>query len=226
MANLLLAAQSLSWGDAVEFISEGENKTPDFRIDVDGGSLFVECTSVDRPTEDVDDASLIRRVVAEAWHEKKRKFSRDHCPGVITADISGIYLSREWGTHLRAEHVRRVDLPVRGHGKRTIGLYNVAGDFDLLARESQTRDLLGLLASALHSADARERGIKGFLAYQGQEVVVDIARGGLRRPQRGVLAWAGAQDDPGLVGAIHLAQPPIPVTVPLGEAPPVYVFFV
>lgn len=98
---------------------------------------------------------------------------------------------------------------------------------EMLQHESYSRGLLGLLASLLYSREARERDIKGFLVYQGQQVIVDTVRHVMMLPRRGVLAWRSEDwDEPLLRKAVCLCVPACPKEVPPAVRPPVHVYLV
>lgn len=217
-----MAGHALGWGARIEFIREAGTSTPDWSIGDDLQKLYVECTSARAQAASFNDAEQIRLTLARAWNEKKGKFTSEFRPGLISCDISSLYLSREHQTVLKTDLLEGVELPLPGGQLRTIGVYHTADDFELLAQESFNRTVIGVLASALHSKDAMEGEIRGFLAYQGQQVLLNTITGRLFRPQRGILAWRGPRDER-FSNAIKLAQPAIPNSVGRRGAPPCYV---
>ena len=81
----------------------------------------------------------------------------------------------------------------------------------MLRHESYSRRPLGRFASVLYSKEARERGIRGCLFSQAQQVVVDAYRRTVELPKRGVLAWRSEEDDESLLDvATALCGPAAP----------------
>jgi hypothetical protein len=97
----------------------------------------------------------------------------------------------------------------------------------VLQQESQNRQLLGVMTSALYSADARQRDIRGLMAYQGQQVVVDLVNDAFRVPKRGFLVWRGHVNDTDLNQVlVSLHQPATPRPVSANRLPPLSLFLV
>lgn len=83
------------------------------------------------------------------------------------------------------------------------------------------------MSSALYSADAMHRDIRGLMAYQGQQVVVDLVNDAFRIPKRGFLVWRGHLNDPDLNQIlISLHQPAAPRAVPAKRLPQLSLFLV
>ncbi len=221
LANLIVAGQALGWETRIEFAAEAQTSTPDWSIGDDANRLYVECTSSAPQTASFNDSEHIRLALAHAWNEKKGKFVGQFVPGLISCDISRAYVSREHQTVLNTALLESVDLVLPNGQRRTVGVYHTRDDFDLLAQESFNRTVLGVLASALYSRDARDHDIRGFLAYQGQQILINTINGQLLRPQRGILAWRGPMDER-FRNAIKLAQPAISNRVGPNQ-PPCYV---
>ncbi len=128
---------------------------------------------------------------------------------------------------LAAAHWNRVDAETPLGHKRPIGCYALAQDWELLQQESQNRQLLGVMASALFSTDAQQRNIRGLMAYQGQQIVVDLVNNAFRVPKRGLLMWRGHVNDSDLNQIlVSLHQPAVPRPVPLKHLPQVSLFLV
>jgi hypothetical protein len=235
LANLTLAGQVMSWGHPVEFITEPKRKknekadltTPDWVMGDQTGQLYVECTCFKREAEKMNDLQMLTEAISRGWQEKAKKFHDQFTPGVITLDVSSIFLDREFGRHFRRELFTAwsLDLP---HGRRRdVGAYGLGEDMELLQHESFSRGLLGALASMLHSTEARKRGIKGFLIYQGQQVIVDTLRGSIMLPRRGMLTWRSEDwDEPILRKAITLCVPACPLEMPPDIRPPIHLYLV
>lgn len=227
LGNLVLAGQVCGWNCRVDFIPEGNAPTPEWSVSLGGCRVLVECTSYERLTEEVNDAKKVNSAIVTAWNAKLGKFTGQGGPGLISTDISGVVVSREFGTVLATAHWKRVDaVTPLGHA-RPIGCYELAQDWELLQQESQNRQLLGVMASALYSADARQRDIRGLMAYQGQQVVVDLVNDAFRVPKRGFLMWRGHVNDPDLNQIlVSLHQPAAPRPVPATCLPQLSLFLV
>src|ERR1035438_1244212 len=109
LANLILAGQALGWGAQVEFISESGASTPDWSIGIDAKKLYVECTSASAQATSFNNADQIRAALARGWNDKKHKFASQFRPGLISCDISRLYVSREHHTVLNTALLERVD---------------------------------------------------------------------------------------------------------------------
>lgn len=227
LGNLVLAGQVCGWDCQVDFIPEGDDPTPEWSVTKGGSRVLVECTSYERLADEVNDDEKINRAVVTAWNAKRGKFTGQGGPGLISTDISGVVVSREFGAVLSSDHWGRVDTVTPLGHERPIGCYELAADWELLQQESQNRQLLGVIASALYSADARQRDIRGFMAYQGQQIVVDLVNDVFRLPKRGFMVWRGGVADPDLIQILaSLHQPATPRPVPLGRPVPLSLFLV
>ncbi len=235
LASLTLAGQALSWGHPVEFITEPKKKgnekadltTPDWVMGDATGRLYVECTCFKRPVKEMNDFKALSEAITRGWKEKAKKFHDQFCPGIITLDASSVFLDREFGRHFRRDLFTSWQLEMPHGHRRDVGLYSLAEDMEMLQHESYNRGLLGLFASLLYSREARERDIKGFLVYQGQQVIVDTVRHAMMLPRRGVLAWRSEDwDEPLLRKAVCLCVPACPKEVPPDVRPPVHVYLV
>lgn len=135
LANLDLAGRMAAWGHDVEFVPEADDKTPDWKVVAGGSELWVECTSVDRNIESVNDHSAIGKAVADAWRNKSKKFGGQFAPGVIALDMSGLYVSREYGTVLKKDKdlLLKGEVSIRGGKKRTCGVYAARDDVELMS---------------------------------------------------------------------------------------------
>ena len=216
LANLFLAGHALSWGNRVDFVSEGGGQeTPDWKLSRVFPSheelhLWVECTSVKRPLDaEMNDRNALRRAVAKAWAEKNTKFHDEFRPGIIGLDMSAIFINLEFGTHFALPLITHRQLAVPDGGARTCGIYNARSDWELMARESLNRDLLALFASALHSQAAIDNDIKGLLIYFGQAVLVNTVTGHIQRREGGALGWSGSESDSAIDLALSLCNAPI-----------------
>lgn len=225
LANLMLSAQALSWGLRVEFIPESKVPTPDFIVRSDTSTLWVEATSVERNPDLTDDREVLRKAIATAWNAKYVKFSQSCSPGIITVDLSGLFVSREHSAGLLVRNVIQYDLPLPCGHRHTFGIHDSRNDMEFMAVESYNRDIIGVLASALYSKEAVDRGIKGVIVFYGQEVWVDIRQKTVSRPQRGLLVWRGDISDPGFREACCVSQPPIVISA-RGSTPPIFVHLV
>jgi hypothetical protein len=223
LGNLVLAGQAASWGNRVDFIPEGPAQTPEWSLSNAERSVLVECTSFERTAVTVNDKERIKQAIITAWNAKKAKFADQPQPGIITTDISGVHLSREFGTLLRQNLWQSISVPTPSGRPRQIGVYPVRDDWELLQQESQNRDMLGVLASALHCAEARNRNIRGFMAYQGQQVLVDTVNHTYAIPKRGFLMWRGELDEPSSRLLASLVAPAIPNDL---VGPPLHIFLV
>jgi hypothetical protein len=227
LGNLVLAGQVCGWDCQVDFIPEGDVPTPEWSVTHGGCRVLVECTSYERLAEEVNDAEKIKAAVVTAWNAKRGKFTGQGGPGIISTDISGIVVDREFGTVLASNHWRRVDAMTPLGQSRPIGCYELSQDWELLQHESQNRQLLGVMASALYSTDAQQRDIRGLMAYQGQQVVVDLVNDAIRVPKRGLLVWRGHNNDSDLnTVLVSLHQPPVPRPVPPNRPPQLSLFLV
>lgn len=226
LGNLVLSAQALSWNLVVSYIPEAAVPTPDFTVRTGDHVLWVEATSVDTTVALTDDRAALRQAIATAWSAKHRKFSLQSSPGLITVDLSGIYVSREHSAILKRASVQRHNMALPTGGQRCIGVYPARDDLEFLAVESYNRDLIGVLASAVHSSEAIQRGIKGVIAFYGQEIWVDTINQTINRPQKGLLVWRGNVDEPEFQLACQVAQPAIPSPVPANMLPPIWVHLV
>jgi hypothetical protein len=227
LGNLVLAGQVCGWDCRVDFIPEGDDPTPEWSVTRGGQRVLVECTSYERLAEEVNDAERINSALVTAWNAKRSKFTGQGGPGLISTDISGVVVSREFGAILATDHWRRVDaVTPLGHA-RPVGCYELARDWELLQQESQNRQLLGVMTSALYSADAQQRDIRGLMAYQGQQVVVDLVNDAFRVPKRGLLVWRGHVNDPDLNQVlVSLHQPAAPRPLPPGRLPQLSLFLI
>lgn len=228
LANLLIAGRMAAWGLAVEFIPESHVKTPDWSASNGSASIWVESTSVARKAEGVNNKAETQRAIADAWNAKCQKFDLATSPGVIAIDMSGLFVDREFGAILRrdATLMPKVDMPLPAGAKRTCGIYVTRNDIEMMARESENRDFMALMSSALRSKAAKERGIKGIYTYHGQEILVDTIHDSISMPQRGVLAWSGDTDDPEFPLVVALCNPPFPNAVPNGTVAPIFLHLV
>jgi len=209
LANLILAGHALSWNQRVEFLAEQKtDTTPDWCIRSDRQTLWVECTSYGRTAQDTNDLEHIRKGIVAAWEGKHSKFSSACSPGVISTDLSPVPVTREFGAFLLPQHLLCLEIHLSCGHRHCFRVYNSREDTEHMCHESRDRRLLGVLASALRSRQAKERGIKGFLAYQGQQILVDTVKGRLMRPKRGILAWAGDIEEPELGIAATLTDVP------------------
>lgn len=226
LGNLVLAGQVCSWDCQVDFIQEGDAPTPEWAVTRGGRRILVECTSFERIAEQVNDAQTIRTVITTAWNAKYVKFSGGD-PGIISTDISGLSVSREFGTLLSADFWHRLDATTPAGHARHLGVYHLSDDWELLQQESQNRQMLGIIASALYSREADQRNIRGFMSYQGQQIAVDLINDVFRIPKRGFLVWRGGLNDPDLTQIlVALHQPAIPRNIPQGRATPLGLFLV
>lgn len=211
LANLIIAGQVISWGHQVAFVAEKDGKRPDWQLSAAARaeeSIFVECTSVERAVVTMDDRTSLGAAVASAWNDKKVKFVVGFRPGVISIDISSIPVDRGFGRLFNKAYFSKVKLCLPKGKNRRLMIYDARSDWELMAAESFNRDLLGLLASALHSEIALANQIKGVLIYYGQAVVVDTLHDTIRRPDGGVLAWSGSDHEPTFRLALSLCGPP------------------
>ncbi len=227
LGNLILAGQVASWERQVSFIPEGDAPTPEWSVNCGQRNVFVECTTYQRILVEMNDDERIKDAITTAWNAKRGKFTVQNSPGVISTDTSGIFVSRELGTLLMSDHCHRIDAPLPDGNVRAIGVYDLRNDWELLQQESMNRQMLGVLASALHSSAAQTAGIQGFMAYQGQQVVVDLVNQVFRIPKRGFLVWRGDPNDPDLLQIlVALNQPPVARQVAADRQPPVSIFAV
>jgi hypothetical protein len=226
LGNLVLAGQVCGWDCRVDFIPEADVQTPEWSVTRGGRRVLVECTSFERLAEQVNDLPRIRTAITTAWNAKRGKFSGGD-PGIISTDISGLFVSREFGTLLTADLWERLDATTPIGHPRHLGVYRLAEDWELLQQESQNRQMLGIIASALYSREAEQRNIRGLMSYQGQQIAVDLVNNVFRIPKRGFLVWRGGLEDDDLNNiliAIH--QPATPRNIPLGRAAPLGLFLV
>lgn len=227
LGNLVLAGQVCGWDCRVDFIPEGVAPTPEWSVIRGGRRVLVECTSYERLAEDVNDEERVNKALVTAWNAKRGKFTGQGGPGLISTDISGVVVSREFGAVLAKDQWKRLDAETPLGHARPVGCYELAQDWELLQQESQNRQLLGVMASALYSGDAQQRDIRGLMAYQGQQVVVDLVNDAFRIPKRGILVWRGHVNDPDLNQIlVSLHQPAAPRPVPAGRPPQVSLFLV
>jgi hypothetical protein len=209
MANLVLAGNALAWGLKVSFVGEEKSeKTPDWCASLETketeARVWVECTSVEPPPTFNDHAAL-REAIAAAWTEKTPKFTeRRYQPGILTLDVSRIFLNRSFGTYLRRDLIRSISLRLRDRREHAFRVYDTTGDLELMAEESWHRNVLAVLASALHSHAATNNNIKGLGIYFGQVLWIDIRTGAVARPEGGLLAWRGSLHDEDLKVALAL----------------------
>jgi len=226
LGNLVLAGQVCSWDCQVAFIPEGEAPTPEWAVSRGAGRVLVECTSFERVAEQVNDTQSIRTAITTAWNAKRVKFSGGD-PGIISTDISGLFVSREFGTLLSADLWERIDATTPAGHPRHLGVYRLAQDWELLQQESQNRQMLGVITSALYSREAEQRNIRGLMSYQGQQVAVDLVNGVFRIPKGGFMVWRGGLDNDDLTHIlVALHQPATPRTIPHGRATPLGLFLV
>lgn len=227
LANLILAGQALAWGCKVEFIPEQSGKTPDWSASDDKAKLWVECTSRQTTVRPMNDHVATQEAIARAWEQKRGKFGERCSPGLISVDVSGLFVSREYGTILKRDSklLLRHLLHLPSGKDRHVGVYDATKDLDMMIHESHERLMVGVAASALHSAAALKADIRGIVIYHGQEFAVDVPRRAISRPQRGVLVWRGAATDPHFTLALKLAQPALPLPAS-SQVPPVFAFLV
>ncbi|MGO8899275.1 MAG: hypothetical protein ACLQU5_13155 [Isosphaeraceae bacterium] len=227
LGNVVLAGQVCGWQNRVEFMTEGDHPTPEWVIRRGGRSLFIECTSYKRNAELVNDEKPIRDAIVTAWREKRGKFTPAYSPSVISTDISGLSISREFGTLLMPSLCRRIEMATPTGLPRHLAAYDLRYNWELLQQESQNRHLLGVIASALYSSRAHDNGICGFMAYQGQQILVDLVNDTFRVPKRGFLVWKGEIEDADMEHLlVSLNQPAHRREVPVGVRPPLSIFLV
>ena len=227
LGNVVLAGQVCGWQTRVEFLTEGDNPTPEWVIARGGRSLFVECTSYKRNAELVNDENQIKNAIVTAWREKSGKFTAAYSPSIISTDISGLSISREFGTVLMSSLWRRMEMVTPTGLPRHLAVYDLRRDWELLQQESQNRHLLGVIASALYSSRARDNGIRGIMAYQGQQVLVDLVNDTFRMPRRGFLVWKGEIEDGDMQHLlVSLNQPAHRREVLTDVRPPLSIFLV
>jgi hypothetical protein len=215
-----------SWDCQVAFIPEEEAPTPEWAASRGAARVLVECTSFERVAEQVNDTQSIGTAITTAWNAKRVKFSGGD-PGIISTDISGLFVSREYGTLLSADLWERIDATTPAGHPRHLGVYRLAQDWELLQQESQNRQMLGIITSALYSREAVQRNIRGLMSYQGQQVAVDLVNDVFRIPKRGFLVWRGGLDNDDLTNIlVALHQPATPRTIPQGRATPLGLFLV
>ena len=77
-----------SAGYSIQFVSERNNKTPDFSASKNGKILYVEANAK-QPKMPVDNPQKMQRLIQAIIEEKRQKFiDPKFWPGVIVADIS------------------------------------------------------------------------------------------------------------------------------------------
>ncbi len=227
LGNLVLAGQVCGWGNHVDFIPEGDTPTPEWSVTNGARRVFVECASYERLSEQVNDDQRMRTAIRTAWNAKHVKFTGQTEPGVIATDVSGVFVNGEFGALVPSDHYRRLHVSTPTGAGLHLGVYVLPDDWELSQQEAQNRPMLGVIASALYSGDARRRNIQGFLAYQGQQIVVDMIHDVLRIPRRGFFVWRGERNDPELERIlVSLHQPAATRTVLLGNVVPLSLFLV
>ncbi len=125
LGNLVLAGQVCGWDCQVDFIPEGDAQTPEWSVTRGARRVLVECTSFERLAEQVNDLPSVRTAITTAWNAKRVKFSGGD-PGIISTDISGLFVSREFGTLLSADLWERLDATTPIGHPRHLGVYHLA----------------------------------------------------------------------------------------------------
>lgn len=212
----------------MDFITEGDAATAEWSVTSGACRLLVECTSYERLDEQVNNDQRINGALATAWNAKREKFPPGQAePALISTDISGVFVSREFGTLFRSDFWSRLDAVTPLRYPRPVGCYDLAQDWELLQQESQNRQMLGVISSALYSGDAMQRNIRGLMAYQGAAGRRGPRQRTFRVPKRGFLVWRGPINDPDLrqiLVALH--RPATPRPVPAGVVVPLSLFLV